>query len=162
LFLGSACYAETIDPKKSCLIIPKYAPGDRLWVREAWGICAYSNESGYEISVRYKADNKEKYDIEIEDEEQWERYANQEETRKSAINWRPSIFLPHAAARLFLDVKTVSIERLHELDDAEALLEGFKNREEFISYWNKLNLKRGFPWELNPWVYRIEFEKAQK
>jgi hypothetical protein len=52
------------------------------------------------------------------------------------------------------------IERLHKLDNTEARKEGFKDRESFIKYWDKLNARRSCPWESNPWVYRIEFEKA--
>jgi hypothetical protein len=50
---------------------------------------------------------------------------------------------------------------LYDLDDTEARLEGFKDREDFLSHWNKLNKKRGFPREANPWVYRIEFERIK-
>jgi hypothetical protein len=175
-------------------IVAKYAPGDRLWVRETWSIICYSNEEGYEIGIKYKADNKESGIIDLDNEEQWERYALQEEqfrknhkiksyyTRKmycttdkcpqncgpdcphymeaNPVLWRPSIFLPRAAARIFLDITNVKIEHLHELDDMEARLEGFDNREEFIKYWDKLNKKRGFGWDCNPRVYRIAFKKT--
>jgi hypothetical protein len=67
--------------------------------------------------------------------------------------------MPKAAARIFLVIVSVKIERLHEVDDMEALREGFGGREDFISYWNKLNEKRGFPWADNPWVYRLEYKK---
>jgi hypothetical protein len=82
------------------------------------------------------------------------------ELMEPPILWRPSIFLPRLAARLFLNVTDVRIERLHKLDDTEARKEGFKDQESFIKYWNKLNARRSYPWESNPWVYRIEFEKA--
>ena len=35
--------------------------------------------------------------------------------------------------------------------------EGFKNIENFIEIWNKLN-KKGFKWKDNPIVFRIEFQ----
>jgi hypothetical protein len=155
-------YMQPGEPVAYPRIKAKYAPGDRLWVRETWGINGYSNESFYEINAIFKADNKTIYGIDLDDEELWERLiAKEEKFKKDSTLWRPSIFLPRAAARLFLDVKTVSIERLHELDDCEARLEGFKNREDFIMYWNRLNKKRGFPWKNNPWVYRIEYERVK-
>jgi hypothetical protein len=156
----------------------KYARGDRIWARETWGIISYDNNSGYEIAIQYKADNRQSGIINLDNEEQWERFiSSQENFEKSEkyikystsvmaesmeppILWRPSIYLPRLAARLFLNVTDVRIERLHELDDTEARKEGFKDRESFIKYWNKLNARRSYPWESNPWVYRIEFEKA--
>jgi hypothetical protein len=128
----------------------KYAPGDRLWVRETW--CRQFDNTG--SAIEYLAD-----------------WINKD--TKNTINfpnnpygfecpkWRPSIFMPHKAARLFLYVVSVRIERLHELDDTEAQREGFKDREDFIPYWNKLNEKRGFPWADNPWVYRVEYKVAE-
>jgi hypothetical protein len=166
----------------------KYARGYQIWARETWGIISYDNNSGYEISVQYKADNKQSGIIDLDNEELWERYAMQEDkwSRKNfkfcklpkpddcphvvcigcenqkfekPILWRPSIYLPRLAARLFLNITDVRIERLHELDDTGARKEGFKDREAFIKYWNKLNAPRFYPWEINPWVYRIEFER---
>jgi hypothetical protein len=151
----------------------KYAQGDRLWARETWGIVFYDNNSGYEIGVQYKADNKQSGIIDLDNEEQWERFISSEEIFRESekyikssifvikeILWRPSIYLPRLAARLFLNITDVRIERLHELDDTEARKEGFKDRESFIKYWDKLNARRSYPWESNPWVYRIEFERA--
>jgi hypothetical protein len=171
-------YMSHGEPVSYPHIKAKYALGDRIWARETWGIISYDNNSGYEISVQYKADNKRSGIINLDNEEQWERFvASQETFEKSEkymkfstsimegsmeppILWRPSIYLPRLAARLFLNVTDVKIERLHELDDTEARKEGFRNRESFIIYWDKLNARRSYSWESNPWVYRIEFEKA--
>jgi hypothetical protein len=195
---GFACYYIKVprrfrayicgEPCGYPYIKAKYGPGDRLWVRETWGIAAYSNESYYEIGVMFKADKGEKFGIDLDNEELWERYIAQEREYiykncgyggpicidakagcpeckhfkgKDPMLWRPSIFLPRVAARVFLNVKTVRIERLHELDDTEARLEGFKDREDFTAYWNTLNQKRGFPWAANPWVYRIEYDRVK-
>jgi hypothetical protein len=146
----------------------KYSPGDRLWVRETWAIGGYDNSSGYEIYVKYRADNTESGWIDIDNEELWERLILREEERslknkdvETPILWRPSIFLPCAASRLSLDIVTARIERLHKLDDEEARREGFKNREDFKIFWDNKNKGRGFPWEANPLVYRIEFERVK-
>jgi hypothetical protein len=150
----------------------KYTPGGRLWVRETWGIAGYSNNSGYEISVKYRADNMESGWIDLDNKELWERLIYREAEfmktdkfkhhvhlyKKRPILWRPSIFIPRAASRFLLDIVDVKIERLHELDDDEAGREGFKDREDFIKFWNSKNGRGGFPWAANPWVYRIEFK----
>jgi hypothetical protein len=165
----------------------KYAPSYRLWARETWGITAYSNEESYEICVKYRADNTESGWIDLDNEELWEKYATQEDkwSRKNftycklrkpedcphivcigcenqkfekPVLWRPSIYIPRTISRLSLDILSARIERLHELDDTEARREGFKNRDDFIPYWNGLNEKHGFPWASNPWVYRVEYK----
>lgn len=48
--------------------------------------------------------------------------------------------------------------------DAELWSTGFGNimpspRAWFRGEWDKLNSKRGFSWDSNPWVWRIELEK---
>ena len=139
----------------------KYWPGLNLWVRESWGITMFSNNSGYEISVIYRADNAEKYYIDLDNEELWNRIVKTEKWGNK-INWRSSLFIPRAASRILLKAVDVRIERLHELDDAEARLEGCTNREEYIKVWNDINAKNGYSWDKNPFVYRIDFERVIK
>jgi hypothetical protein len=70
--------------------------------------------------------------------------------------------MPREAARIFLRVTGVRVERLQEISEAEVLKEGFIYRKpDFKDYWNKLNAKRGFGWDSNPWVWVIEFERAE-
>jgi hypothetical protein len=154
--MGEPCAASRgfSDGSGYCRLHPKYAPGDRLWVRETFmsfprnkllNLTPLAGEDGFwthgDFDYCYQADDT---------------------SHNPDNKWRPSVFLPREAARLFLNVKTVRIERLHELDDPEARLEGFKDREDFAAYWNKLNQKRGFPWAANPWVYRIEYTRIKK
>lgn len=32
-------------------------------------------------------------------------------------------------------------------------------RDSFANLWDEINAKRGFPWESNPWIWRIEFRR---
>jgi hypothetical protein len=73
------CRILNPQPPSHCRLSPKYKTGQTLWVRETWGISAYSNESAYEIVVWYKADKKESGWIDLDDEELWERLVNREE-----------------------------------------------------------------------------------
>ena len=121
---------------------PKYQPGDILWVRETWfenEECLLYKASKYENTKEYHGRNG------------WVQ-----------IKWRPSIFMPRAAARIFLKVKNVKVERLQDITDADILAEGFKCREDFIVFWNILNEKRGHGWNKNDWVYAYTFEKKER
>jgi len=120
----------------------KYQPGDVLWVRETWfenEECLLYKASKYENTKEYHGRNG------------WVQ-----------IKWRPSIFMPRAAARIFLKVKNVKVERLQDITDADILAEGFKCREDFIVFWNILNEKRGHGWNKNDWVYAYTFEKKER
>jgi hypothetical protein len=125
-----------------------YKPGDVLWVREAW--CKNENPN----SPNYGG---------------YEYYADYEGAHcQSLIKWRSPIFMPREAARLFLKVKTVRVEKLQAITAHDAIREGmesvipFDTLDEFKELWDNLNAKRGYGWETNPWVWVYEFEKFNK
>lgn len=120
---------------------PPYQPGDILWVRETWAKMPY----GYV----YRADD--------EAPEGWD----------SADRWRPSIHMPRKAARLFLLVENVRIERLQDMTDDDAVAEGFSGLMTpplawFADLWSRTVKPADLPrygWSANPWVWVIEFER---
>lgn len=125
---------------------PYGQPGDRLWLREAWQ--AWTEFDGMppraipeDSGINYLADG------------------NVWDARK-----RPSMFMPRWASRITLEVKSVRVERLQAITEAEAIAEGFdmskwKARRDFIYLWDQLNADRGYGWLSNPWVWRVEFER---
>jgi hypothetical protein len=135
---------------------PRYQPGDILWVRETW-----LEHKGTYI---YKADGKhEALDALI---------------GVPCFKWRPSIFMPRAAARTFLRVTAVRAERLHEITEEDAVREGFfagwhstetssramAARQAFCWVWDTLNGKRAggaYAWARNPWVWVVSFERVE-
>ena len=126
-------------------------PGDILWVRETW----LKADDGY----YYKADIK----VPSESENLRKTYG---------YKWRPSIFMPREAARIFLLVKDVRVERLQDITEEDAIAEGirigiggepyFSCRDAFVALWNSINTKRGYGWDTNPWVWVYEFEKISR
>lgn len=82
--------------------------------------------------------------------------------------------MPKKAARIWLKVTDVRVERLQEICGADLIKEGidlFQSSyvrvafDEFKNIWNstikKSDLDR-YGWEANPWVWVIEFERCDK
>ena len=94
-----------------------YAPGDRLWVREAWETArAYDDlepsAMAGEEPIRFSADDTV---------QAWGWPTPRE------IDWgrrRPGMFMPRWASRLTLTVTDVSVERLQDISEADAVAEG--------------------------------------
>ena len=92
--------------------------------------------------------------------------------------WRPSIHMPKAAARIWLKVTDVKVERLHDMSIGDAIAEGVPERlskiaaeygyyrlwDEMQRIWNQGVQKKDidkYGWEANPWVWVIEFERVE-
>jgi len=139
------------------------APGDRLWVKETFK-CEELEPFG-EDGVRFRADGVFRG---IENSQE----ASQKwlEAYREGGKWRPSIFMPRWASRITLEVVNVRVERVRDIkdDDAKAegatldnsgRLEGIGNFVDgFAIVWDKINKKRGFGWDVNPWVWVVEFK----
>ena len=92
------------------------------------------------------------------------------------MKWHPSLHMPKDAARIFLRVTNVRVERLQEITTNQIEQEGVEteyphvlNGEEkkyaFQNLWNstikKSDLDR-YGWDANPYVWVIEFERCDK
>lgn len=148
---------------------PRYAAGDRLYVREAWH-AARSLDSTRPRDIPRDSD--------IEHAATARGYA--EIGLKGKL--RPSMFLPRWASRLTLIVTDVRVQRLQDISEADAIAEGIArsphaNEDQWIDYpagssaagwtdprdsfrtlWDSLNAERGFGWDANPWVTATTFE----
>ena len=148
-------------------IKPPYQPGDILWVRETWNKmmclkdgcktnCTLGNNcTGYVYAAIH-------FGPEVKP-------------------WKPSIFMPREAARLFLEVKSARVERLQKISPEDCVAEGaVKNphymkyggekclvihkryKDDFMALWDSINAKReggAYAWENNPWVWVYEFKR---
>lgn len=120
-----------------------------LWVRETF--CYVDDtEYGGEKWIDYRATPR----YESSHPAGWENAPDDE----NALKWKPSIFMPKDACRLFLKVRSVNAERLWDITLAGVRAEGFSSYGEMSKLWDSLNKKRGYGWDKNPWVWVIEFE----
>lgn len=136
-----------------------YQQGDILYVRETWCKGSWMNEKE---RYYYKADDNDFHCV-----------------------WHPSIHMPKDAARIWLKVGDVRVERLQECGEGwcvdiekegivtpqDAILyisdDAFHDalRMEFQKTWDgtikKSDIER-YGWNANPWVWVIEFERCEK
>ena len=161
-------YATVAHFKKGMPIdfCPYGKVGDRLWVRETWATLDFVINKKDEII--YKTDFGYEHPPKI-------IFGDGSEVEQ---NWKPSIHMPRWASRILLDIINIRVERLQEITEEDAYLEGFtgdyskdedgiKNKhrspvEVFADYWTALNAVRGFGWDVNPWVWVIEFRKGSQ
>ena len=145
---------------------PPYHTDDVLYVRETWSPIYPDKESNEVCGYIYKEDSLEEYD---------NRYPDGEDYQWGG-KWRPSIHMPKEAARIWLKVTDVRVERLQEITEEQIgregveveyphVLNGEEKRYAFSTLWNstvkKSDLDR-YGWNANPWVWVIEFERCEK
>jgi hypothetical protein len=161
---GSYFESEEIEPR-TLSICPQAFPygqvGDRLWVRETW---AGDEWTGF----AYRATDPDALPFGEE---------------VSFTKWRPSIFMPRQASRINLEIISVRVERLNEITRDDVLAEGVRRSQEdgywlaplagvpdypwgnarlaYAALWNSINEKSGFGWDVNPWVWVIEFKRVE-
>lgn len=137
---------------------PPYHTDDILYVRETWS-------EGYEDGTYiYRADDK------LADLPTFKE--------SSKLIYHPSIHMPKEAARIWLKVTDVRVERLQEISAESALAEGADKYihtnggldenmtiTSFIGIWNstikKSDIDR-YGWDANPYVWIIGFERCEK
>ena len=124
-----------------------YQTGDILYVRETWK----KAPNGYYYYEDWKIND-------IAD----------------VTKWKPSIHMPKEAARIWLKVTDVRVERLQEITEVQAQAEGCNSglltgactaRGQFEDLWNSTVKKSDidcYGWDANPWVWVIEFERCEK
>ncbi len=157
------------DPIKQ----PRYAPGDILYVKETYVLTNYGDPI-------YRANFRDR------NGDYWSSIA----ADPDGVKWRNPMYLPREAARIFLRIMSVRVERLGDISDEDAIAEGCEGvpcehhntisggcsdcmntgwaeppQIEYMWLWDKLNAKRdggAYSWEKNPWVWVYSFERCAK
>lgn len=166
LYSGTICSINGLNKQAP------YHMGDILYVRETWA----KNGKYY-----YKADQKckgcTKYGTCLPEETEAHITCELCEDKGGYWKWRPSIHMPKEAARIWLKVTNVRVERLQDITTDQIEAEGIKtehlyrplNGEEKIYAFSQLwastvkeeDINR-YGWEANPFVWVIEFERCEK
>ncbi|GHU40369.1 hypothetical protein FACS1894190_07190 [Spirochaetia bacterium] len=143
---------------------PKYQVGDVLWVRETYRCTGFDIDEKT-ACIQYKDEKSNR--VKFSDDERFKKYA------KCYAGWKPLIHMPREAARIFLKVRDVRIERLQDISEQEANDEGAvcikcKNNTPdckkcpfehcFKKLWDSLDARRGYCWDTNPYVWVYGFE----
>lgn len=145
-----AFFKDNESDHKLGIKCPYGQPGDVLWVRETF-------TRALTPKFLYKADG----------------------TQLFSAKWKPSIHMPKAAARIWLQVEEIRVERLQDITEADALAEGVKYismpqgfffmnylireyvypatpKVSFKTLWEKINGDES--WDSNPWVWVVKFK----
>lgn len=187
------CLAAGFEPAFLALpgnadLCPYGQPGERLWVRETWGVISHDfDEHGnmvdwkpdrpatpiremrfgrgyYSGHVIYRADG----------EATWAGDDAGGGDDRSA--WKPSIHMPRIASRILLEITEVRVERLQGISRSDIRAEGLECPPELASDDVSPNYRDWYPaawrelwesinsvgaWDANPWVWVVEFKRVR-
>lgn len=163
--------------KKYNISCPFGEVGDRIWVRETWGVVSHELDedgriqpwnpdrpataihempfgSGYYTGhAIYAADG----DFTWGDDDDYE---------DGRSCWKPSIHMPRAACRILLEVTGVRVERLNSISEVDAEAEGVTDTgygdllvDGYRYLW--ISIYGEESWQANPWVWVIEFKRIE-
>jgi hypothetical protein len=132
--------------------------GDVLWVRETclWVMLDHAHD----LLEGSRDRNQWVYKTDVG--EDWIEYAKE----KYGYKWKPSIHMPKDAARIWLRIKDVRVERLQDISDEDIRAEGAAefgcttHRLNWQTLWESVNGSNS--WKDNPFVWVIEFERIEK
>jgi hypothetical protein len=153
---------EQNDKYSESVLEYPYKKGDTLWVRETF------DPTGCMGSILYKADYSA---------------SDLNDAAKGVFKWKPSIFMPKSAARIFLSIVDVSIEFLNSITPDDAIAEGIMPwgdcKKHYVDYcksaksetpltpiasfkslWESIHGKNS--WDKNPVVFVYTFERIDK
>ncbi|MFH2559864.1 hypothetical protein ABK660_06085 [Klebsiella pneumoniae] len=157
---------------------PFGAVGDRIWVRETWGVVSHAfSEDGLMIDwvpdrpataiheMPFGNGYYSGYAIYAADGDfTWGDDDGYEDGRSC---WKPSIHIPRAASRILLEITDVRVERLRSMSQDDARAEGviaasgpMEAGLAFRELWDSIYGEES--WKANPWVWVIKFKRIEE
>lgn len=156
-----------------------YRTGDILYVRETWQYI-YELDGNEQI-----IEDTGRYYYAATDTLPFNMFVDSRGIVHENIPWRPAIHMPKEAARIWLKVTNVRMERLQEITEEQAEEEGcqaysfeqegavfgqedideWTAKAMFADLWDSMLKKddvASYGWDSNPWVWVIEFEWCDK
>ncbi|WP_425469526.1 hypothetical protein [Paraburkholderia azotifigens] len=175
------------------LMCPHGQPGDQLWVRES-GVKIKLAASDFHIFRHDEPTTLRIGDYWVEETRApGASYNVAGCSRESALSYReakvvPSIHMPRWACRLELVIANVRVERVQDINEADAMAEGVESvrnegeywkdylrstkrcdemtcltaRDSFRTLWDSINASRGFGWDVNPWIWALSFRRVER
>nr|WP_287412804.1 hypothetical protein [Pseudodesulfovibrio sp.] len=152
---------------------PAHKAGDILWVRESGEVTGF-DYCPLRVGVFYKADGFQKTILMPERLQREDGLAGLPRWASETRGIPNGIF--KEAARLFIKITNVRVERLNDIRPEDVYEEGFAGSSEdlhpwdlyaeaeqaFIDTWDSLYSAKELGWEDNPWVWVYEFERTDK
>ena len=172
----NSAFRQVSSPPFKC---PYGQVGDRLWVRETFVIenpeyYGYDYELPTDRPIEYHGPEKTQPLIPhyraTEPEPNIVPIDDIEDELDDRTRWRPSIFMSKWAARIWLEITNIRVERVQDIDENGACAEGCELYTSetnlgpvrtFERLWDSLHAKRGFGWDKNPWVWVLEFKRIK-
>lgn len=183
-FLMGGLYRFGNKDGTSKMIKCPWAVGNILWCRETWRPDIHFTDLSTSRNdivkvIRYKA-GLESVTVPTEEEEWFDNL-----TKDGKLTYKSSMFMRRKFARIFLEVKEVTIERLHDITGIDAIHEGILSKsfefespvyfdytkgiktyiscfspiDSYKSLWKSINGSES--WDLNPFVWRIQFKRIE-
>lgn len=151
-----------VDEVRTPCRCPYGAPGDRLWVREAWGIGSRTDPWGGYDGIEYRADEAW---LEDGDLLPCHKVSTPDDVCLGdyRAGWKPSIHMPRWASRITLEITGVRVERLQDISVEDCRAEGgmydspVDVRAWYRDLWESINGPGS--WDANPWVWVVEFRR---
>ncbi len=139
---------------------PHGVPGDRLYVRETW---ADGCDESAVCAIAYQADSTARFYLcDNGGEGDPVKLAGKCENffwlnSPKETKWKPSIHMPRWASRLNLEILKIRVERVQDASEEDIRAEGIEPKD-WPKSWEAINGPRGWGWDVNPWVWVIDFK----
>lgn len=157
---------------------PYGAPGDRLWVKEAWRPrVPHEPPDSADVFVTYAADGEERYFDEHQADDNWTM------PKAAKMGNVTPLFMPRWASRITLEITDMRVERVQSISDADIAAEGVTEaavrelrvhksakawtdtvgatpRDLWRIGWSTINGAES--WAANPWVWCLSFRRIAR